>query len=380
MMSAVRSAMPPRFARLTFSVLVLALIALLLPTTARTQTITTGGAISVAGNQSTPQTGSSTVTVSGAPGPVATVKVQLQGVKSDGESFASGPVYNSMAYAEFLLESPGGEELVLLGQTGDTIDGCDENENDQSCDGLQGTSADVINIQDGAHQAPIGAGSLGQQWEGWQTGNMPYTVEPTSSYIYNGDGPPPLPTTENTADYPQPDGSATLTGRFATTAANGTWTLYLIDNDDPTDPVSITGWTLTLTYGTATPTTTTLSANASNPAYYANTASSISIQYTATLSPSSATGTVAFSANGSTISGCSAVAVSSGVAHCTVSLAQGNNSITAEYTPTGVYGQSSASMTQLVEVTAANTSGTTWCNNSLVSVPANDNPGLSHRR
>jgi hypothetical protein len=368
-----------------------ALASLLLPAMARAQTTYSGGGVSFpASTTNNPSAVSSTINVSGAPGTVATVKVVLLGVKSDGESLSSGPVYNSLAYAEFLLEGPGGEQLVLLAQTGDTIDGCDQNQNDDPCDGLQGTvspaaNPDTITIVDGVHSAPNGAGSLGEQYEGWQTSYMPYTVAPTSTYNTNADGPPPLPVTENTADYPQPDGSATLNGRFGGTQANGAWTLYLIDNNfvgggTQNDPFSITGWNLILTFSVATPTTTTLSSSASNPAFYANSASSTSITYTATVSSGAGTptGTVTFQANGSTISGCSGVALSSGVAHCTVSLAQGDNSITAAYTPTGSFGQSDASLSQMVEVTAANPSGTTWCNNSLVSVPANDNPGLAY--
>jgi ribosomal protein S11 len=373
--------MPPRIARWTFSLLVLALIALL-PGTARAQTTYSGGGASITTSDSPTTVASSSITVSGAPGTVATVKVQLLGVKSDGESFASGPVYNSMAYAEFLLEGPGGAELVLLGQTGDTIDGCDENVNNATCDGLQGATTgshpDTITIQDGAHYAPNGAGSLGDQYGGWQTADMPYTVEPSSNYNTNGDGPPPLPVTEDTADYPQPDGSATLTSRFAGTTANGTWTLYLIDNDDPVDPFSITGWNLILTFAAATPTTTVLSSSAANPAFYANSSSSTSITFTATVTSGSGTptGSVTFQANGSTISGCGGVALSSGVAHCTVSLSQGANAITAAYTPTGSFGQSDASMTQMVEVTAANASGNQWCNNSSISDPISDAVGL----
>jgi hypothetical protein len=50
----------------------------------------------------------------------------------------------------------------------------------------------------------------------------------------------------------------------------------------------------------------------------------------------------------------------------------------AQYAPTGAYGQSSSSIAQLVEVTPANPSGDQWCNNNLVSIPANDNPGLAY--
>ena len=355
MMSPLLSAMPLRFARLNFSLFVLALATMLLPGTGRAQTISPGGAISFTASDSSAQ--SSTVTVSGAPGPVATVKVELDGVRSDGENCCL-----SMAYVEFMLQSPTGEQFVLLGQTGDGIDGCDENGN-FSCDGVNAN----ITIQDGAAAAPNGPA--------WANTSS-FTIKPSSYYFSNGDGPPPLPTAENTSDYPQTDGSATLNGKFNGVAANGTWTLYLIDNDAPVDPVSITGWTLTLTYGTATATTTVLSSSAGNPAFYANSASSVSTTFTATLTPSAATGTVTFQANGSTI--CSAVAVSGGAAHCTTSLAQGNNAIVANFTPTGSYGQSGASMNQLVEVTPANPSGDQWCNNSLVSVPTNDNPGLAY--
>jgi hypothetical protein len=390
MSSAALSVLPLRFTRVTFSLFVLALAALLLPAMMRAQTTYSGGGASFAASDTiNPSAVSSTINVSGAPGAVATVKVVLLGVKSDGESFANGPIYNSLAYAEFYLVGPGGS-LVLLAGTGDTIDGCDQNQNDDSCDGLQGTISpamypDTITIQDGAHEAPNGAGSLGEQYEGWQTADMPYTVKPTSTYISNGNGPPPLPATENTADYPAPDGGATLNGNFVGTTANGPWTLYLIDNNfvgggTQNDPFSITGWNLILTFASATPTNTVLSTTTSNPAFYANSASSISIAYTATVSSDSGTptGTVTFQANGSTISGCSGVTLSGGVAHCTVSLAQGDNSITAAYTPTGSFGQSEASLSQMVEVTASNPTGDQWCNNNLISVPANDDAGLAY--
>jgi uncharacterized repeat protein (TIGR01451 family) len=384
------SVLPERLTRVTFSLFVLALAALLPPATARAQTTYSGGG--AAFTTSSPATGvTSTITVSGAPGTVATVEVQLLGVKSTSAEYTTGPYanqasYDSLGYAEFLLVGPGGAQLVLLYQTGSGIDGCDENQNPvPSCDGLQGSTSgthpDTITIVDGAHSAPNGAGSLGEQYEGWQTAYMPYTVEPSSYSNYDGDFPPPLPTAVNTADYPQSDGGATLNGRFGGTQANGTWTLYLIDNDPypGVDPFSITGWNLILTFSAATPTTTTLSSSA-NPASYPNSATSGSVTFTATVTSSSGTptGTVTFQANGSNISGCGAVALSGGVAHCTVSLAQGNNSIAAQYTPSGSFGQSSTSMTQLMEVTAENTSGYTWCNNSLIADPINGNPGLAY--
>jgi ribosomal protein S11 len=379
MMSAVRSAMPLRFARWTFSLLVLALAALL-PSTAQAQSTFTGPAASF--TASSPSSGvASTLSVTGATGTVATVKVELDGVKSDGEELSDGTVYYSLGYAEFLLQAPNGEQFVLLYSTGDTIDGCDENALNASCDGLQGVSADTIVIVDGAHYAPNGAGSLGQQYMGWQTADMPYTVAPSSYGNNNQGAPPPLPPGDFPADYPQTDGSQTLNGKFAGAEANGTWTLYLIDNDEPVDPFSITGWKLTLTYNASAqaPTTTVLSSNA-NPATYANSASSASVTFTATVtSTSTPTGTVAFAANGSTIAGCGAVTLSGGIANCATTLAQGNNAISASYSPSsGSFGPSSGTMTELVEVIAANTTGDTWCNNSLISDPLGGNPGMAY--
>jgi hypothetical protein len=390
MKSAVLSAMPLRFARWTFSLLVFALIALLLPATARAQTTytnTTGASFTAI----SPSSGvTSTILVSGAPGTVKTVQVELDGVKSDGQSFANGTYYDSLGYAEFLLKAPNGDSFVLLYATGDGIDGCDVNANADACDGLQGTlptgtHPDTITIVDGAHYAPNGAGALTQQYEGWQTADMPYTVEPSSYGIDNQGTLPPLTAS---AGYPQTDGSQTLNGAFNGAPANGTWTLYLVDNDtgspsaDGVDPFSITGWKLTLTFNASTEASTTTALNSSaNPATHANSAATATVTFTAivTASTGTATGTVAFAANGSTISGCGAVALDDGQAQCISYLAQGNNAITATYSGvSGSFGASSNSMTELVEVTAANPSGDTWCNNSLVAVPANDNPGLAY--
>lgn len=233
MSSAAAPLLPIRFSCPKFSLFALALVTLL-PATARAQTTYSGGGASF--TTSSPAAGvTSTISVNGAPGTVKTVEVQLLGVKSTSAEYETGPYaneasYDSLGYAEFLLVGPGGEQLVLLYQTGSGIDGCDKNDNPvPACDGLQGSTSgsnpDTINIQDGAHSAPNGAGSLGQQYEGWQTLDMPYTVEPSSYSNYDGDFPPPLPTAENTADYPQGDGSAMLNGRFAGTTADGTWTL-----------------------------------------------------------------------------------------------------------------------------------------------------------
>jgi hypothetical protein len=79
------------------------------------------------------------------------------------------------------------------------------------------------------------------------------TVEPSS--YWNAFNPPPL-YDSSPGDLPQSDGSATL-AKFLGATADGTWTLFLADSDQTpdypnylTDPVSISGWQLILTYST----------------------------------------------------------------------------------------------------------------------------------
>ncbi|MGA2848437.1 MAG: Ig-like domain-containing protein [Terracidiphilus sp.] len=352
-----------------------------LPITVSAQSIFSGGAASV----TTTSAATSTITVTGATGTVKTVSVELDGVKSDGSCNPDGTVcFYSLQVAEFLLKGPGGAEFVLLGSTGDGEDGCDGNPSQSaSCNGLQGTTGDKITIVDTGAPAPYDLG--------WLTSAMPYTVKPSSYWDNNLSNFPPLPGSDIAGDLPQTDGCSnplaapgctaqTLNGAFLDGLADGTWTLTLLDNDSPIDPFSITGWKLTLTYnsGGAAATTTSISPSA-NPATYANSGSTASVNFTATVSTASSgapTGTVAFSANGATISGCGAVTLAGSgnvsTATCTgASLAQGNNTISAAYTSnnTGSFGNSSNSMTELVEVTPANPSGNQWCNNSIISDP-----------
>jgi len=395
------SVVPPRNPRLKFSLFVLAFVALLLPAAARAQSTFTGGAITFTASDSSAQ--SSTATVTGATGTVKTVAVELDGVKTDGVCNAQGTICGySMQEAEFLLKGPQGEQFVLLSSTGDGTDGCD-NPNDQTnlCNGLQGTTPgnphpDTITITDTATSAAPYIG-------GWDTSSMPYTVKPSSYNYNNSSNPPPLPGGDQSGDFPQTDGCAnptsnppllctaqTLSGAFATTAAGGTWTLYLLDYDSPVDPISITGWKLTLTYNTGAgpAATSTAITPSSNPATYANSSSTASVTFTATVSTTSSgapTGTVAFSANGTTITGCGSKTLASAgsnssSASCAASLGQGYNNISAVYTSnnSGSFGQSNTSMKELVEVVPSNPTGNQWCNNSLITDPIGGAAGVAY--
>lgn len=170
----------------------------------------------------------------------------------------------------------------------------------------------------------------------------------------------------------QTDGSATLTAKFLGATANGTWTLHLADSDPivdypfyVTDPVSISGWQLILTYSTLPSTTTSVSSSL-NPSYTTSPNNTTSL--TATVqsggSPISG-GTVTFTANNSPIA-CSGgnQTVSGGTATCTASFsAEGNYSIGAAYSGSSSYAPSSSGETlnQLV-INHTTTSGNTYCN------------------
>jgi Bacterial Ig-like domain (group 3) len=96
--------------------------------------------------------------------------------------------------------------------------------------------------------------------------------------------------------------------------------------------------TVTASFGKATTTTLTSSAN---PGHVNK-----SVTYTATVSPKPGGGTVRFTDNGKTISGCGAVAVSSstGKATCKITYrAKGTHTIGAAYSGNATFGQSAAS-------------------------------------
>ena len=342
--------------------------------TCSSATPSTNCALSVSSTQTT--SSQSTLTVSGASGPVATVQVELEGVTTNGSQTITNAGW-SLQVSEFLLTSPSGAEFDILGGTGDGIDGADVNGVDSN-DGLHGVN---ITISDSASQvAPYASGNSGNFSNNWpETGS--YTVKPSSYFGYPSQSMP----LGVYGDWPQSDGCSpenpdtfdppgcygtgtapTMSGHLAGSAANGTWTLTLINGFGITTPISITGWNLTLTFSEATPTTTSVSSSA-NPTNISN-----SVTLTATVSSSGGTptGTINFTANSTTISGCGAVAVSGGQAHCTTTLSQGSNAIEAIYTPSGNFGQSSGSMTQLMEVTPTH-SGNTWCNNNSISAPGN---------
>ena len=370
-------AMPPRFARPKFSLFVVGLITGLAFLalagaavragaqtiyTCSTATPSSNCALAVAGGTVSATTpaglSSSTLTVSGATGPISSVQLVLQGVTSSialwsGANPDNQNVYNSLCFSSFVLEDPAGNKLALLGATGS-----------QACtDALSGAD---ITIKDGATVAPPynvanGAGA----WPA--TGST--TVAP-SSYWDSFDIVPLYDSAPG--DLAQTDGSVTLTSKFTGAEANGTWTLHLADSDIlidypdyVTDPVSITGWQLIITYSTLPATTTTISSSL-NPSYTASPNNTTTLTATVTSGGQGVGGgTVTFTANSSPIS-CTGgnQTVSGGTATCTAAFsAEGNYSIGASYSGSGSYAPSSGgNLNQLVTNHTTNPSGDTYCN------------------
>jgi len=335
-------------------------------------------ALSVGATQTTASTSSFTVPTAGT---ISSISIELHGV------WADGVTGYSMGAAEFLLTGPGGA-FDLLGQTGDTVDGADDGSANSGLHGLN------IVIQDGANPAPMACGGVcsGTETNNWPEGNgssvgnagtITITVKPGSYFGYdpsNGDNPPLLGVL---GDWPDTDGcnpdpilttynnasncsSPTLTTSYGSTTANGPWTLTVQTVSGYSTAISITDWSVTITYSAATPTTTVISSN-TNPS---NSSNAVAFTATVTSGSGTPTGTVAFTANGVTIPGCGANVLTGGSATCSTTLGQGNNGIEANYTPSGGFGASNATMNQLVEVTPTQ-SGNTWCNSGQITAPGN---------
>jgi hypothetical protein len=323
-----------------------AVFALLASTGGASAQTFSGGSISASNGG----TVSSTISVSGVSGTVATIKVELQGVTFD------TTVDNGLAGATFVLKAPSSSpELILLGATGNANDG-----------NFSSTPINIT-IQDGATPAPGSAQPSNQAWTPTPSSK---TVEPSSYWGSQASTTPPVGVL---ADWPQTDGSATLNGKFAGTTADGTWTLTLVDSSGGN--IAITGWQLTITANASQSGTTTTVSSSLNPSFTSSPNNSVT--FTASVSSSGGTvsgGTVSFAANASAIT-CSGgnQTLTGAQATCVTTLTtQGINSITASYSGSGSFtGSTSAAFNQLVEVHPT-ISGTQYCNNATLSVPGGE--------
>jgi hypothetical protein len=285
-------------------------------------------------------------------GTVTGIQVRLNGIQAAGST--STAAYQSINGMELLLVSPSGAEMEFMGGVGD------------GSVTLNSSNALTILIGDGFPAAPDSGTPI-------PSGGGTVCWEP-SAYLTTGEFFPPVNTAAGAIHYPQTVGSSRLGSIFNGQTAAGSWSLYLVD--DFGNPDSIAGWDLFLTVNQTTVGTST-SISASTPAVY-TTSPSNSVTFTATVrgsDNSTPPGTVAFSANGTTIAGCGSAALSGGATTCTTTLStQGLNNIQATYSGSGSYTTSSGNMNELVEAHPTQTADT-WCNSGSISVP--DGPAVS---
>ena len=309
----------------------------------------------------------STLSVSGLSGTIATIKVQLNGLTSN------DVVGCGTADLQVLLKSPTGQYMEVMGDAG-------------NCDATTGedwTSGGVtLTIQDGGTAMPYSGDSpCNSSTAGWpypteSGGFNEGTFAPTSCPYGNNPEVYPSPgpgTITATGDLAAPVGTATLNGTFDNLDPNGTWSLYLVDNDGQfagSDDISLTGWSLIFTLNASESSTTTSLSSNNNPSFSSGSNSSVTL--TATVSPAPGGGTVTFKDGTNTIScsGGDQTVNGSGQATCTVTFGtQGNHVLTAVYSGSGSYaGSTSSPLNQFVETP---TSGT-YCNTGGITMPGVD--------
>ncbi|HTW05930.1 MAG TPA: Ig-like domain repeat protein [Acidimicrobiales bacterium] len=161
----------------------------------------------------------------------------------------------------------------------------------------------------------------------------------------------PGPAPSGTYGTPAPRGTSTLGEVFDATSPDGTWALYVTTQEGDGTGSIAGGWSLTFTTGSETATTTTVS-DSPNPSFTAAPDNSVELTATVESSGSPVTaGTVEFTAGGTTIAGCGAVALnSSGQGQCPTSFsAQADVAVQAIYSGTASYATSDGSTVQVVE-------------------------------
>ncbi|MDX6208116.1 MAG: hypothetical protein QOE24_507, partial [Frankiales bacterium] len=271
----------------------------------------------------------SPITVSGMAGTLSNLTVTLTGVTH---------AYTSDF--DVLLTGPGGQKFILASDAGNN----------------GGSSNATVTFSDSAAGAPSADA-------GWGNGVQSY-----KPFNYSGD-PDVWPSPAPAGPYSNADngtaGSLALnTTSFASvfngTNPNGVWNLYVVD-DGQGDLGSISGgWSMSLTTASAAATLTTVSTSASP----VSTGASLTLSAHVTQASDSSNvtaGTVTFS-DGSTVLGAPVTVNGSGVASMTTSsLAEGTHTITAAYTGSVSFGNSSGSVSQVVDHPTTQV-GNSYCN------------------
>lgn len=284
----------------------------------------------------------SPINVTGLSGTVSDVNVTLTGI--------TAPRPRNL---DFLLVAPTGQKFIMLADAGGTV-GCGITNVNITLDDSAATLLPNNDVNGCPPDTPIVSG----------------TYRPTN--IVFGAEVDTFPSPAPAAPYDQaaPTGSATFASVFNGVNPNGTWNLYVVDDEVGGGVSTISGgWSIDITTAGGTTPTTTSVISSLNPA---NTGQTITFTSTTVQVPSGTpvnAGTVAFTNNGVTIAGCGAVAVNaSGVATCSTTSPQGTRNIVATYSGTATFGTSNGTLTQTVNSPTVVT-GSQFCNNGGLAFP-----------
>ena len=295
-------------------------------------------------------------------GAVTHVSITLSGITEPDDAF--GCCADNLAGMELLLQAPNGTKLVILARAGDGF--TDPNTTLQVDDtGLNACDGPTLALHT---QAAACDGALFPGGNAGSPNGFPTvcTQSPNTCPLAT----PPSVTMDNTFN--------------AVTNANGTWSLYVVNNNGSTSSFSFTGWNLTITTtgGTETPTSTSVSP-ANTSVLRTPPGPSDPATVTASVSSSSTVngGTVTFLDNGNPVA-CgtgSNTTVTNGTATCVVTFTQeGTHPITANYAGTPTFGASKSPLSSPANVivtdrttsTGVTATSGTFCNTGRISVPA----------
>ncbi len=225
-------------------------------------------------------------------------------------------------------------------------------------------------ISDGATAAP-------DTNHTWSATSGTLTIAP-SAYDADSTSPTNYPTIGHpghTAATLGGAGAGTFASVFAGVTAAGTWKIYMVDHIN-TDSVSFASWTITLGISASSVSTTTSVSSNVNPSFTSGSGSSLTL--TATVSTASGghpTGTVAFKDGATTISGCGSDALSNAAspnastATCITTFgAEGNQAITAVYTPSGSFATSTSLPVNQFVKKHSTPNGAQFCNTGGITM------------
>ncbi len=295
MVSALFSLLPSRFSRPILSLLIIAAASLALQPTARAQTFSSSGTITIPNGSGTtvptayPTAGSCTnaacIPVSGLTGSYTSMSITLNYSALNQDSFG---------FPAILLESPGGAKLDILSF------GCAYELNPTSVTFTlsdSGTSLFPPAYDPDNEDCPGGFANSTYKPAAYEVTNdiFPSPGPGGSGYTVAGNGSNPC-SPSNPGTPSCPTGTGTFANTFCSSAPcdasglNGTWKLYAVDQANGAAPTAFT-WSLTfnVTANNAA-TTTTLSMGSPNPAFTSGTGSSVSLPVTVTETANSSLG------------------------------------------------------------------------------------------